>query len=71
MTVLAVSAKTADPKTFNGSPHVIKEAEKKVFPDDLDRKLVFIYTIKTSTKQSRKTGIFSMITGFPHYFHFR
>ena len=29
LSVLVVSAKTADPKTFNGSPHVIKEAEKK------------------------------------------
>ena len=48
-----------------------------MFRDDLDRKLVFIDTIKMSTKQSRKTqlktGIFSkgLDNGFPPYFHFR
>ena len=35
-----------------------KTGGEKVFRDGLDRKLIFTYTMKMSTKQSNKTGIF-------------
>ena len=35
-----------------------KTGGEKVFRDGLDRKLIFTYTMKMSTKQSSKTGIF-------------
>ena len=50
----------------------ISKGFTKGFRDGLDRKLIFSYTMKMSTKQSSKTGIFSkrLLNGFPQKFEF-